>query len=347
MGIITFSFQKMKLSALHLAVLGYSEALDRKVYGECAVDDPINRTLKGRHERSEDMTIQKCIYTCSIYGYDYAGLEYHDECYCGDKPDGGFVWTWQDRCSAACVGDRRQDCGGSDSLSIYSTVSPYWPDGQCMNDFPENRRVLNDYAVIGDDTMTVEKCSDYCWDLMGWYGYYGVENGKDCWCGESDSDKKFLPTHQNQCDTPCSGDDSELCGGSNYRINVYAQWWFENDSPVFANDIDPATFNPKGACYKDSESLFTYQAPNTDLDVEKCRATCREQDPVLQYTGVGKKLNESTGDEEFTCFCGPDAPSSTNLRAKEECSFLCPGDADYFCGGPNARLNIWETGTDA
>merc|ERR1711920_313243 len=186
---ITFSFQKMKLSALHLAVLGYSEALDRKVYGECAVDDPNNRTLKGMHEVGKDteggMTIQKCIHLCGENGYAYAGLEYHDECYCGDEPEGGgFVWTWQDRCSAACTGDRRQDCGGSDSLSIYTTPYYFWWDwpylepGTCMYDFPENRRVLPDAVVIGDPDMTVWKCSDICWEQIGWYSFFGVENGE-------------------------------------------------------------------------------------------------------------------------------------------------------------------------
>jgi len=341
MGIITFSFQKMKLSALHLAVLGYSEALDRKVYGECAVDDPINRTLKGRHERSEDMTIQKCIYTCSIYGYDYAGLEYHDECYCGDKPDGGFVWTWQDRCSAACVGDRRQDCGGSDSLSIYSTVSPYWPDGQCMYDFPENRRVLKDNAEIGDDNMTIETCRVYCWDKVGWYGYYGVENGSDCWCGEWESDKKFLPTHQEQCDTPCSGDDSELCGGSNYRINVYRKWWLGDDgSAVFAADVDPS-FDPQGACFKDSESSFTYSIFESELTVEVCRTYCIAEN--LDYTGVGKKVDPADGQLKFACFCTDTAPLATNIVSKGDCNYMCPGNPNEDCGGPTLLLNIFET----
>ena len=178
------------------------------------------------------MTIQKCIYLCGSNGYTYAGLEYHDECYCGNEPEGGFVWTWQDRCSASCSGDRRQDCGGSSALSIYTTVMDGWwyfAQGQCMYDFPENRRVLSNYAEIGNEDMTISACSNFCFEKLGWGSYYGVENGKDCWCGDWDSAEKFLPTHDDQCDTPCSGNEFETCGGSNYRIHVRVHWLFDQD----------------------------------------------------------------------------------------------------------------------
>ena len=44
------------------------------LYGVCAFDDPNNRTLTGRYEANEDMTIEMCLSICRNDGYPYAGV---------------------------------------------------------------------------------------------------------------------------------------------------------------------------------------------------------------------------------------------------------------------------------
>lgn len=50
------------------------------------------------------------------------------------------------------------------------------------------------------------------------YGYFGLQNGDGCFCGNDDS--KFLPVAPEECDHPCSGDSNEICGSS-WRLSVY------------------------------------------------------------------------------------------------------------------------------
>ena len=62
-----------------------------------------------------------------------------------------------------------------------------------------NSPILNYYFVIG-------------------YEYFGLENGDECYCGDSAS--KFIPAPFSNCKKPCSGDQSEFCGSS-WRMNVF------------------------------------------------------------------------------------------------------------------------------
>ena len=52
--------------------------------------------------------------------------------------------------------------------------------------------------------------------------YFGVQNGDSCYCGNDDS--KFIPVAKEECNQPCSGDETQICGAM-WRLNVY-----ENDS---------------------------------------------------------------------------------------------------------------------
>ena len=91
------------------------------MYGECVFDDAKNRVLNGHLTTSHEMTVESCITTCTEKGYDYAGLEWGIECFCGNEPSQRFDWAWSGKCDVNCAGDRKQICGGSGAMSVYST----------------------------------------------------------------------------------------------------------------------------------------------------------------------------------------------------------------------------------
>ena len=58
---------------------------------------------------------------------------------------------------------------------------------------------------------------DYCSEQG--YSIAGVQYTRECWCGSTDpTEEQFAPAAD--CDQPCSGDESQFCGGS-CRMNVY------------------------------------------------------------------------------------------------------------------------------
>ena len=101
-----------------------------------------------------------CLSICRSKNYEFAGLEWEKECYCGEEPK-AFVWAWPDKCNDKCAGDSNQNCGGSSSISLWK-VPPKILDGICVYNSPTNLKILSDFRLKGIKKLTVEKCNDIC-----------------------------------------------------------------------------------------------------------------------------------------------------------------------------------------
>ena len=105
-----------------------------------------------------------CLAACRSKGYPFSGLQWQCECHCGFEPENGFEWAWSDKCSDRCAGNSDQICGGSNAMSIWTTPQKYL-SGLCVNDYPQNRRVLNEFSITGLKNLTVQNCESICQGL--------------------------------------------------------------------------------------------------------------------------------------------------------------------------------------
>ena len=128
--------------------------------GVCVFDDAQNRVLDGYHVADMTMTIQKCLHICRKKGYQFSGLQWQIECYCGNMPSNGFEWAWPGKCDDRCAGDPNQMCGGSMAISLYNTPL-ITLNGLCVYDYPD-QRVFEGPSFTGQNDMTIEKCKDLC-----------------------------------------------------------------------------------------------------------------------------------------------------------------------------------------
>jgi hypothetical protein len=87
-------------------------------YLGCAVDSLRARVMPLERIATNDMNIEKCIAHCDSFGYELAGLEYANECYCGQSIDQDKLVP-NANCHMKCIGDNRQHCGGPLRLSVY------------------------------------------------------------------------------------------------------------------------------------------------------------------------------------------------------------------------------------
>ena len=131
------------------------------MFGTCTFDDKKDRILSDYFEASDDMTIEKCLFICRSKDLPFSGLEWSCECHCGHEPNDGFEWAWSDKCNDQCSGDSNQICGGSEAMSVWTTL-PKILDGECINDYPQNRRVLNDFSITGLTNLTLAYCKNIC-----------------------------------------------------------------------------------------------------------------------------------------------------------------------------------------
>ncbi|KAH8816323.1 putative fungistatic metabolite [Xylogone sp. PMI_703] len=73
---------------------------------------------------TNNATATNCLNLCAEYGYMAAGIEYGDECYCGDSSAlvaSGSTKAPETDCQVPCSGDNNYYCGGGSRLSLY-----YW-----------------------------------------------------------------------------------------------------------------------------------------------------------------------------------------------------------------------------
>ena len=86
--------------------------------------------------------------------------------------------------------------------------------GECFLDSAS--RLLPDQAVYTDNTP--QKCIWEC--KKKGFAYAGVEYGNQCYCGNTRPPTSAL-LDPSQCNYRCEGDNSQMCGGLNWQMNVF------------------------------------------------------------------------------------------------------------------------------
>ncbi|KAF4638073.1 hypothetical protein G7Y89_g35 [Cudoniella acicularis] len=79
------------------------------------------------------MTVEVCTSACLDAGYDLAGLEFDQECWCGNSIQNGAAPAPDGlaQCNMLCKGNSTEYCGGGGYLQVYDynnqvTVTPYF-----------------------------------------------------------------------------------------------------------------------------------------------------------------------------------------------------------------------------
>ncbi|KAL5436596.1 hypothetical protein PMIN06_010796 [Paraphaeosphaeria minitans] len=98
-------------------------------YAGCLRDDSPGgvRALPYQLTPNNNNTANNCISQCSAFGYAYGGMEYGNECYCGDLGDiqtANVDSAPESDCSFTCSGNPTTICGGARRLSLYQWTGP-------------------------------------------------------------------------------------------------------------------------------------------------------------------------------------------------------------------------------
>jgi hypothetical protein len=203
------------------------------------------------------MTVELCLAACETAGYVLAGVEYAQECYCGNNfqngggpaPDGNAL------CDMACNGNPAETCGGPNRLDAYgfdssgaisvtsttssgpaSTTSPSTATGLPAGWAYDGCWVDNAYGRImtmNNDisTQTIESCIATCIAAGNYVA--GLEYSTQCFCGDAIYDGGVMASSDSQCNMPCGGNTAEMCGAGN-RMSVYSNQTLQTFAPPVA-----------------------------------------------------------------------------------------------------------------
>lgn len=97
-------------------------------YQGCYTDNVNNmRALFWQIILTNNNTANSCLGLCQEYGYMSAGMEYGDECYCGDDDKliaSGSTLRPDSECTVPCSGNPQYICGDGNRLSYYKWTGP-------------------------------------------------------------------------------------------------------------------------------------------------------------------------------------------------------------------------------
>ncbi|KAI9055302.1 hypothetical protein LZ554_000262 [Drepanopeziza brunnea f. sp. 'monogermtubi'] len=203
-------------------------------YAGCFVDSGSPRTLLYTGPRNPNQTVQACVAFCKGNDYQYAGLEYGKECFCGASVNS--IQATESDCDFSCGGDSTEVCGGLKHISIYqdptfpvadfTTISDYQKLG-CYSEGSMGRSLSWRQSQVNASTMTVESCLTAC--KTGGYSFAGLEFAQECYCGVV-LGNGTLPVDDSKCNKPCRGNPSETCGGSSV-LDLYVAKDLESTEP--------------------------------------------------------------------------------------------------------------------
>ncbi|XP_026790893.3 WSC domain-containing protein 1 [Pangasianodon hypophthalmus] len=154
-------------------------------YIGCFMDDAKDRTLKGMvFYDFRKMTSTLCQDTCTESGYQYAGLEYGSECYCGNRIAGARMK--EEECNLDCKGEKGSICGGMGRLSVYK-VEEVLPGQRRYRNVryrgcfrrPDNTTAASLIRMV-QPNLTSQTCIEACMDKEF---PLAMLSAPECFCG--------------------------------------------------------------------------------------------------------------------------------------------------------------------
>ncbi|KAL8809186.1 MAG: hypothetical protein Q9200_003633 [Gallowayella weberi] len=317
------------------------------------------------------MTVALCTTACKDKNFIYAGLEYAQECWCGNtlSPPGAPAASG---CDKPCKGNTTEFCGGSNRLNVYHTSSTSsaasvsdappasvtatssttsssaasasssptgipsgWTYKGCYVDNANGRILIN--TQPSSSTQTNEKCIAAC--QAAGYSVAGMEFGSECYCGNALINGPAVAA-ASQCDKPCSGNAAQKCGGASRMSVFYTGELIIYDVPVPQKTSLPGKWEYKGCLSEgaNGKRIWKYQTILTKTNsANECLKRCSD----FGYMAGGMEYGTE-------CWCGDVVDIETaggTLRPETECKTTCPGDPRYYCGG-GSRLTYYAWSLD-
>jgi hypothetical protein len=202
----------------------------------CYTDNPATRALHYLAIRDSSVTVPTCLDACQAGGFALAGVEFSDECWCGNSIQYANHPQDASNCQYSCAGDPTQLCGGASAIIIYKRGIPFttgpvttlvknyksyhltkcWRDEQWLSGGP--RLLTNEpNPPLPHEEVTVQKCIDAC--AKSGYSSAGLEWSQECFCGDiSVPPAQSAPV--DDCNMPCTDNAKQYCGGPN-RMLIY------------------------------------------------------------------------------------------------------------------------------
>ncbi|KAK7679646.1 hypothetical protein QCA50_017358 [Cerrena zonata] len=196
----------------------------------CITDSVSSRILK--QDTRLDISVnspEECTAGCAERGFTFAGVEFANECHCGNGFTAAITPVPHTQCNKRCPGNSNEFCGSGDRIQVFKGPDPPIPAqlpagwsifsaAPCARD--SAARMFTDTLIAGPVLAardTPAACVSFC--IQNGFTKAGVEGGDECYCGNTFRDVP-IAVDPTECNLPCQGALGVTCGG-NFAIQLY------------------------------------------------------------------------------------------------------------------------------
>lgn len=302
------------------------------------------------------MTVEYCATYCA--GYQYFGVEYSQECYCGNAVDPRTQLEACGKCSSVCVGNPGETCGGPGHLSLYKNINATQPQFVAPSACSAAPSVTSSVAATGTGsgsgsapTTTGISCPSANGTTYSSAGQqYVVECGVDRQGGDLYAlQQNSFGACLDYCSTYPGCVDISYVGNNCYLKNVImapssnpavsgARLVSGAVSPntVFATNgqqynylgvVNEPSLNNQGT----QKALITSTTTDNMMTLEECATFCTQTSST--FFGV---------ENQNTCYCGNSfsTGSTQSIGTPQNPILTCLGNVQEQCGG-NQELTTY------
>jgi hypothetical protein len=307
------------------------------------------------------MTVEECAQFCFQGDYSFFSLQNSDQCFCDFEIGINSVQVSSSQCNMVCADDSSEICGGSSVVSLFggpTTLFFQYSDQGCFS-YSSSIRALSGTSLLGNSDNSVEACAAFC---LPTYSLFGVENGQDCWCGNSiNSQAQTLP--EISCNTNCTEPDGSVCGGSS-AIEIYGiktSFTVSSTSTSTSMSSTIQSSSSSSTTTTQSSSSSTSSSPSsTPTSPTYCSWGCYTEATNIRALSEAALVNYMSmtveicanfclvqqGQQLFgveyggECYCGDTLNTDSASTMSSDCNMPCGGNAAELCGAGN-RLNFY------
>ena len=272
-------------------------------------------------------TLDLCRNYCVSRGSTYFGLQYSDQCFCGDETFDRHGKAAELDCSAECKGPAQwYKCGAGWRNSVYRIDNFESCQSQkpalnihesnylgCFEERYYDRALPGDGGILNSEDK-ISECSARC-QLDG-YSNFGISSNR-CWCGSDYA--KYGRSFRSSCR---SCDAEGPCG--NHGFNDVFEILYPG---VAATPRLPDVSHHYVGCFQDKPvRALPRRAGNIPADIDDEVAWCRDECRQIESLFFGIQFGRE-------CYCGETYNLYSDRKVPHYCDTPCVNDNSRTCGG--------------
>lgn len=248
--------------------------------------------------------VATCIAGCAGRSFIYAGLEYGQECWCGNAFSAGSVPAPAADCKIACVDNKAELCGGNSRLNVYQAGS-----GSSSSSSVSSTTVSTSATTITISSSTSSTTSAITSTLSS--------SAAQTTISSSASSTGLTTLSTTTTRAPSSSSTTSASASAS------------PSGPVVKPTVGAYTFHGCWTEIPNGRALDSKVLTNDLMTLEMCSNFCTG----FAYFGA------EYGRE---CYCGTIIKAGSALAENQnDCKFPCPGDTRYFCGA-GVRIQMYK-----